>query len=104
VALSLSTHQTQGVVTLSASGEIDLPAASELETRLGELAGSGVTGLVVDLAGVTFLDSAGINALLKGRRLADTRDLDFQISNATGLVRQVLEITGVWQHLAGTDD
>jgi anti-sigma B factor antagonist len=104
VALTLSTRQAQGVVTLSAQGELDLPAAPELETRLGEVAGSGATGLVVDLAGVTFLDSAGINALLKGRRLADAHGLQFQVSNATGLVRQVLEITGVWGHLSGTGD
>lgn len=102
MALSLSVRYDNGVATLSAHGEIDLPSADQLEIRFNELAGPEVTRVVVDLTGVTFLDSAGINALLKGRRLAESRGQTFVVGGASGLVRQVLDITGVWDHLSGT--
>ena len=102
MALSLSVHYDNGVATVSAQGEVDLASADELETRFGELTSPDVTSVVVDLEGVTFLDSAGINALLKGRRLAESRGQSFVVSSASGLVRQVLDITGVWNHLSGT--
>jgi anti-anti-sigma factor len=102
VALSLSVRYDGGVATVRAQGEFDLASVVEFESCLDELTGPSLTGVVVDLAGVTFLDSAGINALLKGRRLAESRAQTFLVSGATGLVRQVLDITGVWNHLSGT--
>jgi anti-sigma B factor antagonist len=102
VALSLSVHYDNGIATLRADGELDLASAVALEHRLGELTGPDVTGVTVDLGGVTFVDSAGINALLRGRRLAESRAQTFLVSGATGVVRQVLSITGVWNHLSGT--
>jgi anti-anti-sigma factor len=59
---------------------------------------AGIT--VVELSGVTFIDSAGINALLKGRRAADERGRVFRVTGATGIVRELLDMTGVWAHLS----
>jgi anti-anti-sigma factor len=102
VALSLSVHYDNRVATLAAHGDLDLASVGEFENRLDELTSPDATRVVVDLAAVTFLDSAGINALLKGRRLAESRGQSFAVTGATGLVRQVLDITGVWNHLSGT--
>jgi anti-anti-sigma regulatory factor len=54
----------------------------------------------VDLSGVSFLDSAGINALLKVRRWADANRRSARVTGAGGLVREVLELTGVLAHLS----
>ena len=59
--------------------------------------------VVVDLSGVTFLDSSGISALVKQRRLADEHGKLMRISGAGGTVRDVLRLTGVWQHLGARD-
>jgi anti-anti-sigma factor len=48
------------------------------------------------------MDSAGINVLLKGRRLADDHGKQFRVTGAAGIVRQVLDITGVTAHLSGS--
>ena len=55
----------------------------------------------IDLSEVTFLDSSGIALLLKGRRDAEERGLRYQVFGARGAALQVLELTGVWAHLAG---
>jgi len=54
----------------------------------------------VDLAEVAFLDSSGIASLLKGRRIADGLGKAYWVTGATGIVREVLDLTGVWAHLS----
>jgi anti-sigma B factor antagonist len=55
--------EVQGTVLLAVlTGEIDVSNAAELEDRLAAAA-ADLAGLVVDLTGVTFLDSAGVRLL-----------------------------------------
>jgi anti-sigma B factor antagonist len=89
-----------GRVVVSLTGECDLEGRDELTAVLLN-AVDGAPVVLVDLAGVTFIDSAGINSLLKSRRLADERERRFRIANATGVVRDVLDLTGVLGHLSG---
>lgn|SRR5262245_2983131 len=90
-----------GVVSVDAAGEVDLLTASVLEQAIVKaVAAVGGTGVVVDLAGVTFLDSSGISVLLEGRRMADNSAKSYRVDGARGIVLQVLELTGVWEHLA----
>jgi anti-anti-sigma factor len=99
VALSLSRRDGEGTPVISAVGEIDLSTADAFEQEIAAVIGVGASDVVVDLSGVTFVDSAGINALLKGRRIADGHGRTFRVAGANGLVRDVLEMTGVWAHL-----
>ncbi len=64
-ALSISCVIDNGTASLSLEGELDIATASVLEARLDELEahGSG-THLLVDLAGLAFIDSTGLRALL----------------------------------------
>lgn len=100
MALSLSRRDGDGTPAISAVGELDLSTADAFEQEIAAVIGAGGSGVVVDLSGVTFVDSAGINALLKSRRTADDHGRTFRIDGANGLVRDVLEMTGVWSHLA----
>lgn len=66
-SLTLDTARcSEGKLTLTAAGEIDLSNVDAFDQALGaatvEAARSGET-LTVDLAGVEYLDSAAINAL-----------------------------------------
>jgi anti-anti-sigma factor len=102
VTLRLSTQRDGDEVTVTVRGVVDLASAKELEDSLAAAAADdGAAVVVVDLAGVTLLDSMGIAALLKGRRWADERGRAYRLTGASGIVRQVLDITGVWTHLGG---
>jgi anti-sigma B factor antagonist len=101
VGVSVTTQQCDGRTIVAVVGDIDLASGGDLEQEItAALAGPG-TAVVVDLQGVTFLDSSGIGVLLKGRRLADTHGVDYRVTGATNMVRQVLDLTGVWGHLSG---
>jgi anti-sigma B factor antagonist len=99
--------QDASTVTVSVTGEIDFATADTLGEHLRaaiDTVPAGTGTVLVDLSAVTFLDSAGINRLLRGRRLADQHGKHYRVVGADGIVRQVLEITGAWKHLTDHAD
>jgi anti-sigma B factor antagonist len=101
VNFSVSTDRQADVAVVSPQGEIDLLTAQQLESEIFAALGSDAGALVVDLSGVTFMDSSGISALLRGRRGADAYGKPYRIRGAVGTVQQVLDLTGVSAHLSG---
>jgi anti-sigma B factor antagonist len=102
VDLSIATSRQDEVVMLSVAGDVDLATGQQLEREIAEAVDTaGPAGVVVDLGGVGFLDSSGISVLVKGRRQADGRGVPYRVTGASGTIRQVLDITGVWGHLSG---
>ena len=86
-------HPHAAVVTLS--GELDAGTAGRLRSLLNELLLAGKSNLVLDLSGLTFIDSAGLAALLsaaKGTRRGGGRLL---LSGPAPTVRKVMALTGI---------
>jgi anti-sigma B factor antagonist len=94
----------QGVnVVCSVAGEIDLATAPTLvEAIESELASPApeTKRVVVDLSEVGFLDSSGLNALVRLEQTMDSRGVDVRIvSPSDRVVRQVFEITKLTEPL-----
>lgn len=70
-------------------------AAEAFEVQLRQLVRSGHRNLVVDLAGVTAIDSAGIRALVRGHTSAQRAGGSFRLAAARPAVRKVLELSHV---------
>lgn len=82
--------------TLSVAGEIDLATADELAAAgAGVLDVPGITGLTVDLAGVMFIDSTGLGALLRIRQGCADRGVELALQNVPRIAARLLEITGL---------
>jgi len=102
VGVSMSTQRRDKTVTVGVAGEVDLAAGAAVEAAIvSAFADPDIDTVVVDLTAVTFLDSSGISVLLKGRRLAGERAVNFRVVGADGIVRKVLDLTGVWPLLSG---
>lgn len=85
-----------GVLHVCLAGDFDMSVAAELSDALVSAARTpGVERVVVDLRRTEFLDSHGIAGLLAGFDAAALAGRHFTVTNATGMVRQVLEITGL---------
>jgi anti-sigma B factor antagonist/stage II sporulation protein AA (anti-sigma F factor antagonist) len=84
-----------GVVTLAPVGEVDMGAVDALGSALQDALSAGRVDVVVDLAGVTFLDCAGIGVLVAGRNAAVCEGCGYMVVNSQWQVRRVLELTGV---------
>lgn len=90
-----------GSARLILAGEIDMSSVDLLIRGLATV--PATDNLVIDLAGVTFLDSTGIAALIVAHRRAAATGRRLAVINARGIVRRVLDITGTFPTLAGQD-
>jgi anti-sigma B factor antagonist len=61
----LDPHETGPHTVVGVTGEIDVATAPALRDALLGLLNRGVDSLVVDLRGVTFIDSTGVGSLLR---------------------------------------
>lgn len=73
------------------SGELDLATVPHLEEALGA---ADADVLVIDLTGCTFLDSAGIRALVGAHRDLSAAGRSLRLVTGDSILR-LLEITGV---------
>lgn len=90
--MTTALEQDRTVVALS--GECDLHVRDRLSAiLLAAVEGSAL--VVVDLAGVRFLDSSGLHALVTAHQSAVGRAGRLCVVNASGTVASVLDITGV---------
>ena len=84
------------VVRLGPAGEVDVRSAGALRAAIQDtLRTSHVSAVVVDLGEVTFLDCAGIGALVAGRNTAVSQRRGYSVVNPQRHVRRVLDLTGV---------
>jgi anti-anti-sigma factor len=100
----LSVEVTSGdpaVVTVV--GEIDLLTAPSLAAPLRALIdGRRTSRIEVDLGGVPFMDSTGIQVLAAARTDATAADIGFRVRAASEPVRRVLGLTGLMESLGLT--
>ena len=76
-------------------GEIDAGSATTLQRRLDE-AGELTTGAVVlDMSGVTFIDSTGLSAVIRVHQRMDQHGRSLVLRHISAPMRRLLDITGV---------
>ncbi|MBO0746299.1 MAG: STAS domain-containing protein [Candidatus Dormibacteraeota bacterium] len=86
-------------VIVCPAGEIDLANASTLQETVVELLERGFGCVVIDLRGVTFLDSSGIRALILSHNRAQELGARTPVILGGPCTRRPLEITGVLDYL-----
>ena len=93
-ALTIRVRREQGYAIVAVAGEVDIATVTRLRERLFELAASGRT-LVVDLDQVSFIDSAGLAALVGAARRAAAHGASMQVVCARPRTRQLFRLTGL---------
>jgi anti-anti-sigma factor len=92
------------VIVAAVQGEIDISNAAQVGRELTEIPNEAL-GLVVDLGGVEYLDSAGIALLHELHlRLERRRQVLVVVAPADGAPRRVLELTAFDTRAAVTDE
>ncbi|MBM9435789.1 STAS domain-containing protein [Streptomyces bryophytorum] len=82
-----------GRVRVSVGGEIDLGCADMLRQVLAECLRTAPRGVDVDLTGLGFCDSSGLNALLQAREHALAVGAPLTVSAVSAPVARVLDLT-----------
>jgi anti-sigma B factor antagonist len=97
--LTVTAQLQDGVFVLAVAGELDMLTAPRLSQTLEEALADEPRLLVVDLSDVTFLDSAGLAALLAARREARTGTSLRVVANQRATLRP-MQLTGVDEYLS----
>jgi anti-anti-sigma factor len=92
-----------GAVTVAPTGELDMETCPLLERELERARDAGAEALVVDLRGVTFIDSSAIHLLLRWADEAEGTGPELRVLPGNGRVRRVFEVTGVTARLCPSD-
>lgn len=86
-----------GTLTLRLQGEIDILTVERLRVELGDAVDRRPRRLVVDIAGVSFIDSTGLGALMSAFQRARDNGTDFVLANPSTQVRQILVLSGLME-------
>jgi anti-sigma B factor antagonist len=94
MALEILEKDSGGITILEISGRITLGDEShELRTKLKELLSQGKSRVVLDLAQVSYIDSAGLGTLVGGYTSAYNVGAIMKLANLTKKFHEQLNIT-----------
>jgi anti-sigma B factor antagonist len=80
---------------VTATGEVDLTNAEGFRDAMLSALNAGALGLVVDMTMTTFLDSAGVTALVRATRRAAASDATVRLAVTAAPVLRVLNLVGI---------
>ena len=94
MALQIAEKQIEGVTVLDFVGRITLgDESNQVRTKIKEMLGKGKTQIVLDLAGVSYIDSAGLGMLMAGYTSAQNQGATLKLANLTKRFHELLNIT-----------
>jgi anti-sigma B factor antagonist len=94
MSLEIKERDANGVTVLTLAGRVVLgDESSQLRTKLKDLLAGGKKKLVLDLAEVKYIDSAGLGTLVGGYTSAQNQGASIKLANLTKKFDEQLHIT-----------
>lgn len=93
--LRVSVHQLRGHTVVIPIGEIDLETSDQFRASLELCSGD----VIIDLAGIPFLDSSGIGVIVAERKRIHTEGGKLHLRMPSDIARRALEAVGLSEWL-----
>jgi anti-sigma B factor antagonist len=93
--LSVTSSQHDGAVVVSLTGELDMTTVGPASTALTQALHTDTTLLILDLTGLSFFSSAGLNLLLQLHQDAQHHGREIRLAGNHRVVTRPLELTGL---------
>jgi anti-sigma B factor antagonist len=94
-------EQVAGTTCLTVEGEVDAVTGDYFRRTVMTLVNDpGVARVLLNIAGLEFIDSNGVTVLVKAHRAAGERGVHFAIVETTDNIRGLLELLGVYDMLS----
>ena len=93
MGFNISSKIDDGVALIRVEGEIDMFTSPNLRDVLLPCFNPSTTGIVVDLAGVSFMDSSGIATLVEGLQWSRKEKREFILTGLGKTVFNALSLT-----------
>lgn len=82
-------------ILVAPHGDIDLSTAGEVREAIADVRERGFDRIVLDLRGVTFIDSTGVSLLVRTRSASHEHSWAFSIIDGSEQIEHVLVLAGV---------
>jgi anti-anti-sigma factor len=102
--LEIAVSESGGVRRLRLTGELDMAGVDQFERLLTADQTSGAATFVLDMRGLTFIDSSGLRALIMADQRVRAEGGRFIVVRGPDQVNQVLEMTGVARRIELVDE
>jgi anti-sigma B factor antagonist len=86
-------------VVIVPRGELDMATVGAVEQELRRQLGEGRRSIVLDLAGLSFMDSTGLHLVARWSAEASRDGFDFQLQPGPPAVQRVFELAGMMDEL-----
>ena len=93
MGFSINTKEKDGIALIFVEGEIDMFTSPNLRDTLLPYFKPSTQGIVVDLSGVSFMDSSGIATLVEGLQWSKKEDRKFILAGLGETVFNALSLT-----------
>jgi anti-sigma B factor antagonist len=95
--LTISVDQVGNDAMIRLSGRVDVDSSPDLRDRLRILLSEGALPqtIIVDLAGVSYIETSGIATLIEALRIARHHHTNFRLQGLSGAALRLFEVTGV---------
>jgi len=94
MALRMNEKESDGIVVLELSGRVVLgDESNQLRMKIKDLLAKGKTRLILDLASVSYIDSAGLGTLVAGFTSAQSQGASMKLASLTKKFHEQLHIT-----------
>ena len=97
--LSIQTSVLGERHVVALGGELDIASAPMLEATIAEICAAGAKELVLDMGRVEFIDSSGMNAILRGKALCEEHRCAYCLTPAQRPAQGLFEAAGVAEKL-----
>lgn len=95
-------HDEHGT-SLTLSGELDLSCAGKLERHLAEIEAEHPDRILIDLAGLEFMDSSGLAVMIRANQSAQANGHRLCLRPGSLQIQRLFELTGVAERFTFAD-
>ena len=85
----------EGEAVVSPRGELDMATVGAIEQELKQLRRTGVDRIVLDLGGLTFMDSSGLHLLTRWTNESSRDGFVFELEPGPPAVQRIFELAAV---------
>lgn len=93
--INIDVNYNQNITEVTVGGEIDVYTAPELKKELIPLSEKDNVEMIVDLSGVSYMDSTGLGVFVGLFKNVRAHDGQFKIIGLSSRLKRLFEITGL---------
>jgi anti-anti-sigma factor len=101
--LSFETRRAGGACAICVTGELDIATSGSLEDELRRVEASDADRVILDLSGVTFMDSSGLRVVLAAGERSRCKGTRLRLVRGPEAVQAVFRLTGLEARLPWTE-